>query len=53
MAVRSAKQFTVGAKPSQPERVIFGFSVNQQQIWFHVALAVTGPITAQIVIAES
>ena len=40
------------SKPGQTQEVGVGFSVNQQQIWFDVALTITCPIAAQVMIAE-
>jgi hypothetical protein len=41
------------AKPRQPQKVILFFSVDQQQVWSDVALAVAGPITVRGMVAES
>ena len=45
-----AEQLAVRPKPRKSERVCIGLAVDQQQVRFDMAFAVSGPIAGKVVI---
>lgn len=44
------EEFAMRAKPRQSQRACIGLTVNQQEVWFEVALTVPIPVTAQLMV---
>jgi hypothetical protein len=43
----SSEELTMGPEPSQAQKIVPGFTIDEQKIGFYMALAIARPVAAQ------